>query len=293
MAKMPSAPICWAWRASAKVSSTASALTWRGTGTRPATVLTAASANSLRSAIDRLSDSALWCGHEIAGAPLRTWKSSSRSKVGRSRLKSSLSGVTGLCITPRNLFCILRPVKRRGDNDHRGPAMTMPLAECLYRPSQTLTRYARPCAGHPRLKSRGKAKTWMAGTSPAMTMWMGRAQRRMASLGGDRRAERRLGCCSRWPRAGGAAEDAEFGAMRMVERHGARRLRERRPHFESRVVGNERAREHARPVAAAAPHHHAGTGAHDGVGRLAEDAPAGGRDFRHVGARIHLGKQHE
>src|SRR5580698_3615430 len=39
------------------------------TGTRPATTLTAASANSLRSSMVRLSNSPLWCGHEIAGAP--------------------------------------------------------------------------------------------------------------------------------------------------------------------------------------------------------------------------------
>src|SRR6516165_386565 len=71
---------------------------------RPATVLTAASANSLRSAMVRLSDSPLWCGQEIAVAPVRTWKSRTFSKVARSRLKSSLSGVTGLCITPRNLL---------------------------------------------------------------------------------------------------------------------------------------------------------------------------------------------
>ena len=42
------------------------------TGTRFATVLTAISAPSLRSAMVRLSDSALWCGHAIAGAPWRT-----------------------------------------------------------------------------------------------------------------------------------------------------------------------------------------------------------------------------
>src|SRR6185312_3546585 len=40
----------------------------------------------------------------MAGAPERTWKSSTFSKVGRSSEKSSLSGVTGLCMTPRNLF---------------------------------------------------------------------------------------------------------------------------------------------------------------------------------------------
>ena len=42
------------------------------TGTRPAVTLTATSANCLRSAIVRLSDSALWCGHAMAVAPVRT-----------------------------------------------------------------------------------------------------------------------------------------------------------------------------------------------------------------------------
>src|SRR3954469_16829072 len=31
------------------------------------------------------------------------------------------------------------------------------------------SRHARPCAGHPRLSGLKKAKTWMAGTNPAMT----------------------------------------------------------------------------------------------------------------------------
>ena len=78
---MPSAPIFCACRASSIVSSTASALTWIVTGTRPATVFTATSAKRLRSAMVRLSDSPLWCGQEIAVAPVRTWKSSSFSKV--------------------------------------------------------------------------------------------------------------------------------------------------------------------------------------------------------------------
>jgi hypothetical protein len=30
-------------------------------------------------------------------------------------------------------------------------------------------RHARPCAGHPRLEAIALEKTWMAGTSPAMT----------------------------------------------------------------------------------------------------------------------------
>jgi hypothetical protein len=32
-----------------------------------------------------------------------------------------------------------------------------------------VTRHARPCAGHPRLVLLDAPKTWMAGTSPAMT----------------------------------------------------------------------------------------------------------------------------
>src|SRR5262249_26293854 len=31
-------------------------------------------------------------------------------------------------------------------------------------------RHARPCAGHPRLRAPAQTKTWMAGTSPAMTV---------------------------------------------------------------------------------------------------------------------------
>jgi hypothetical protein len=34
-----------------------------------------------------------------------------------------------------------------------------------------LARHARPCAGHPRLEMQTNSKAWMAGTSPAMTMW--------------------------------------------------------------------------------------------------------------------------
>jgi hypothetical protein len=38
-----------------------------------------------------------------------------------------------------------------------------------YQRPLTLTRHARPCAGHPRLETQMNSKTWMAGTSPAMT----------------------------------------------------------------------------------------------------------------------------
>src|SRR5258706_7006596 len=70
------------------------------TGTRFPTVFTAISAPSLRSAMVRLSDSALWCGQAMAGAPWRTWNSTILAKPSASKLKSSLSGVTGACMTP-------------------------------------------------------------------------------------------------------------------------------------------------------------------------------------------------
>jgi hypothetical protein len=47
---------------------------------------------------------------------------------------------------------------------------------CLIPTSESLTRHARACRGHPRLTNHATSKTWMAGTSPAMTMWMGRSQ---------------------------------------------------------------------------------------------------------------------
>ena len=72
MAMMASAPDFCAWRARSKVSSSASALTCTETGTRLLTALIATSASALRSAMVRLCDSALWCGHEIAVAPVRT-----------------------------------------------------------------------------------------------------------------------------------------------------------------------------------------------------------------------------
>src|SRR4051812_36225716 len=44
---------------------------------------------------------------------------------------------------------------------------TLPLTCMMQLP--VLARHARPCAGHPRLDSLAARKTWMAGTSPAMT----------------------------------------------------------------------------------------------------------------------------
>src|SRR5438105_4003453 len=45
--------------------------------------------------------------------------------------------------------------------------MTLSFATCF--PMLTRRRHARPCAGHPRLATGAVVKTWMAGTSPAMT----------------------------------------------------------------------------------------------------------------------------
>src|SRR5258708_34115768 len=38
-----------------------------------------------------------------------------------------------------------------------------------FRVNEVFLRHARPCAGHPRLNRVTARKTWMAGTSPAMT----------------------------------------------------------------------------------------------------------------------------
>ena len=72
MVRIRSAPIFCACLAMSSESSSDSVPVKIDTGTRPATVFTAISAPSLRSAMVRFSDSALWCGQAIAGAPWRT-----------------------------------------------------------------------------------------------------------------------------------------------------------------------------------------------------------------------------
>ncbi len=52
----------------------------------------------------KFSDSALWCGHAMAGAPWRTWKSTIFANPSPSKLKSSFIGDTGACMTPFNLI---------------------------------------------------------------------------------------------------------------------------------------------------------------------------------------------
>src|SRR5208282_4801661 len=81
-----------------------------------------------------------------------------------------------------------------GYGDSAQPFMVLPTKSCrqksfaafaarsvsvLYQRSQILTRHARARRGHPRLKARVESKTWMAGTSPAMTTRTGHAQPRL------------------------------------------------------------------------------------------------------------------
>src|SRR6185437_9365381 len=55
-------------------------------------------------------------------------------------------------------------------------------------------RHARPCAGHPRLDRIARRKTWMAGTSPAMTdEWSLDDHQRLAELDGLTVLEQDLG----------------------------------------------------------------------------------------------------
>src|SRR5690348_14415448 len=61
----------------------------------------------------------------------------------------------------------------------------------------SLHRHARPCAGHPRLHDIAATKTWMAGSSPAMT-WLGRSVWLLGPrLRGDERRELLRGLVSR------------------------------------------------------------------------------------------------
>jgi hypothetical protein len=74
------------------------------------------------------------------------------------------------------------PLKARADQEVRGSSL---IPAGIKQALQRMTRHVghtgrasgaperKPCAGHPRLKGLAKSKTWMAGTSPAMTMWIG------------------------------------------------------------------------------------------------------------------------
>ena len=85
-----------------------------------------------------------------------------------------------------------------------------------------------------------------------------------------------------------AAEDAEFRAMRVVERHAAERAGEARPEIEPLVVGQQRAGDHGRPRRALELDDHPRTRAHHVLRRLAENAPAAFGDLGHVGRLVHL-----
>jgi hypothetical protein len=70
-----------------------------------------------------------------------------------------------------------------------------------------------------------------------------------------------------------------------LSRHRADAVGQGLAELELRVVGQEGAGDDRGPRRALALHDHAGGGAHHAVGRLPEDAPAGGRDLRHVDGR--------
>src|SRR5438067_11175249 len=67
--------------------------------------------------------------------------------------------------------------------------------------------------------------------------------------------------------AGAAAEDAEFGAMRMIERYPAQRAGKARPKIEAWIVGQQRAGDDGRVRRALEFDDHARARTHDGVGR--------------------------
>jgi hypothetical protein len=62
-----------------------------------------------------------------------------------------------------------------------------------YQSYEMVTRHARPCAGHPRLILLDAPKTWMAGTSPAMTACVDQHQPALVSLAG-RASSSNAGC---------------------------------------------------------------------------------------------------
>lgn len=105
---------------------------------------------------------------------------------------------------------------------------------------------------------------------------------------------RKISCASNSsPAAGGAAEDAKAGAVRVVQMNPAIRLGQRDPKFELLIIGQQRAGHHGGLVRPFAFHDHAGRGAHLGVGRDRQKVPARLGDFGDVGGGVHFGKDHE
>src|SRR5690606_38706389 len=70
----------------------------------------------------------------------------------------------------------MRPVATvmTASSDHiRMAARPMSVAVREVMDQQLVPRHARPCAGHPRLSIVATSKTWMAGSRPAMTAFVG------------------------------------------------------------------------------------------------------------------------
>jgi hypothetical protein len=95
------------------------------------------------------------------------------------------------------------------------------------------------------------------------------------------------------PSAGGAAEHAKLGAMRVVELDAIAGRREGSSKFELRVVGQQRARDNGRVGRTLVLHDHACGRAHDVRRRLAENAPARLGDLGDVDPRIHFRENHQ
>src|SRR5579884_1358542 len=93
--------------------------------------------------------------------------------------------------------------------------------------------------------------------------------------------------------AGGAAEDAKFGAVRVIERERYARSDEIGAEVERLLIRQQGAGDDARPRLALALHDHSRRRAHDAVGRFAENTPAGARDLRDVHGGVHLRKDHQ
>src|SRR5690606_3079100 len=86
---------------------------------------------------------------------------------------------------------------------------------------------------------------------------------------------------------------AEAGAVWMIERNFPACLLQALPELEGRLVGEQRAGDHDWLLCSLALHDHAAGSAHDIAGALAQNPPAGFRDFGYVGGSIHLREKYQ
>jgi len=95
------------------------------------------------------------------------------------------------------------------------------------------------------------------------------------------------------PAASGPAENAEFGAMRMVEPNGVAGCRERSAEVELRAIGQQGASDDGRMGSALVFDDHAGSCAHDISRRFVEYAPARFSDLGNIDLGVHLREDHQ